>query len=82
MYDEQAAAPEATSAARHGGLRSAGSLGRRESAFVHEHLARLLTVLCVLTLRVMASGGGSLRGPWYYKSSQVKLFFVKLTEML
>ena len=72
MYDEQAAAPDAVPAARHGGLYSAGSLEVRESADVHEHMARLLSVLCVLlTLRVMASGGGSLRGPWYYKSSQV-----------
>ena len=50
--------------------RTAGSL---QGAGVCEHSGRLPTMLCVRTLRGMAPEGGSLRGPWYNKSSQVIL---------
>ena len=49
--------------------RTAGSL---QDAGMCEHSGRLPTMLCVRILRGKAPEGGSLRGPWYNKSSQVK----------
>ena len=48
--------------------RNAAHRARFRAKAVCELSARLPTMLCVRTLRVMVPDGGSLRGPWYDKA--------------